>query len=275
MSKSVDRYCKLSDVLSGRPPRERVLVVEKLGILSDCSPTDYQARINFENECRLLGTTWERLIDAILEADFEARSIRSAIRATMRAFILQGPPTRTASTTVLGRAITLSAMARSFAADRYFGTPSAAHSHIRSMRNKPLSYLRKLWTDLRLGRYLMWSTFNKNGGRPFADVDESAQRVRGSLGLSRIDQDLPLLLLEYLLPLGEIARFPTVCEAYSGDDWIYYFRPASDLEEDHGWTLPWDDSAEQSAGLKRKPELVHLPIKGKQLAAALREISDE
>ena len=113
--------------------------------------------------------------------------------------------------------------------------------------------------------YVMWATFDHEnpGGDPFAQMPDEAHAIRAQLGLDPNDSG-DMLLFVYTLPGGTPARFPTICDAYAGDAWLRYFRPA--LPSDTcGWTMTWDAGEEPPC-----PEVVHEPVTGDTLTEPLR-----
>src|SRR5262249_46148874 len=134
---------------------------------------------------------------------------------------------------------------------------------------KPQRVVVARWRNMPLGRYLMWSTFSleSNSGRPFDGMPNSADVVRGLLGLDHNERGLPLLLFEYTLPMSVTLRFPTVAEAYAGDSFPYFFRPAP-AGAPHGLIMSWPEYQDQSP----RPEVVHEVISGGLLAAPLKEV---
>jgi hypothetical protein len=126
-----------------------------------------------------------------------------------------------------------------------------------------------------LGQHDMWSTFAEiAGARPFDGIDpKTAREIAARLGLFRPYKKRcgPFLLLEYELPRTCIARIPRVTEAYSGDTWVYYFRPASKADRDRGYgrTYVWDTHADHAGG---RPEIVHKPLNGNGLVNQIEEV---
>ena len=98
-------------------------------------------------------------------------------------------------------------------------------------------------------------------------MPNDARDIRAQLGLDLgLDQDErgDLLLFEYALPDGITARFPTIADAYAGDTWLWFFRPAR-RGEPYGKTLPWPGCPNAPC-----PELVHESIKGNTLTNRIR-----
>ena len=98
-------------------------------------------------------------------------------------------------------------------------------------------------------------------------MPDSADGIRGLLGLDREEKGLRLLIFEYKLPVHHSIHFPTVAEAYAKDVWPYFFRPAPPGAP-YGMTLPWPEYSHEPP----RPEVVHHVIRGIQLTAPLREV---
>lgn len=259
---------RLTEVLTKRSDQQRQDVEAKLRILADQSATDRQGVLNFWNESRLPEGAWDDLIESLLQARHEPQSIRSAIRGTFRRWILHGPDTAHHSAPVFGRALTIEALAKTFYSLGYHGSINAALKDVTRMISKPVHVVRRRWRTRKLGLYVMWSTLNPSSASPFDGLPTSADRIRCILGLDRRERGQPLLLIEYVLPPNVEVRFPTVAEAYAGNEWLYYFRPSPE-GEDHGWTMAWDECAHEPT----RPEVVHEVVCGGQLSAPLREVS--
>ncbi len=105
-----------------------------------------------------------------------------------------------------------------------------------------------------LGSYLMWSTFQAAGGDPFEGCADAAT-VRERLGLLEPvrAEDEELCLLVYTVPSDVNIQYPTLADAYAGDDWPALFRCSN----------PGDAWGYTSGG---HPEVVHEVITGTHLA---------
>jgi hypothetical protein len=143
------------------------------------------------------------------------------------------------------------------------GRKQYAQSWLRRILAGNLSLVRRLWRTRKLGKYVMWGTFEIGSSEPFGPPPRSARRIRADLGLSA-DEKGELVLLTYELPASTAARFPTVVEAYSSTVWPYFFSPAGE-EASCGMTLPWPSGG---TGVPR-PEVVHEPVDGRSLSKKL------
>jgi hypothetical protein len=125
----------------------------------------------------------------------------------------------------------------------------------------------KYWTPWRENRTI-WATFDPDdpNAAPF-EVTLKANDIRGVLGLDPTDRDEPLLLFEYELPATLQALFPTIAEAYAGDGWQVYFRPAP-IDASFGLTMTWDEYAERAP----RPETVHLGFDGGTFLQPAKEV---
>ena len=106
----------------------------------------------------------------------------------------------------------------------------------------------------------MWSTFNDTtaGGDPFDGCTGSPSALRHAFGLVDPGPAMPdereFILCIYDVPSDVDVRFPTIADAYAGDDWNPNFlcSPAG---------APWGTT---SGG---RPEVVHAVIHGETLTA--------
>lgn len=147
-------------------------------------------------------------------------------------------------------------------------TLDAARRELRRVKHLTLDQLRNRWRNRALGRFVIWSTFSLSGSDPFEGIGGSSDRFRCLLGLDRNEQGMSLLLFRYSLPASLLPLYPTIAEAYSGAQWLYYFRPAPPAES-HGWTLTWDECSNESG----RPEVVHPVITGIELTEIPETIS--
>jgi hypothetical protein len=263
---------RFSTILSSLEHTERKLVRVKLRTFARNSSINGQFLRNLQEERLVSESTWKDLFRAILDSPTDPQKLCEAIRATLRKHLFRGPTAKCPADTIFGRATTSESLARTFIVKHYFGSLPGALSHVRAMKTRELPALREKWRYFSLASFVMWSTFDPAGGRPFQGIKRSARFFRAIFGLSANDADSPLLLLEYILPEGIAARIPTVAEAYAGDEWLYHFRPASEIEIDEGYsrTYVWDELA-RKAGAGR-PEVVHEPITGYVLTSDLEEV---
>lgn len=263
---------RFSSTLSSLGKMEQKLVLGKLRTFAKYSAINGQFLKNLNEETLVSGAAWSELVQAILTSPSDPSKLRSSMRSALRKHLFSGPPAKCSSHTLFGRATTGEDLARTFLSHHYFGSLSGALSHIRTMKGRDVATLRDKWRGYHLASFVMWSTFDPSGARPFQGLRRSARFLRALFGLPILDVDSPLILLEYILPEDVVARMPTLVEAYAGDDWLYYFRPAGDfeIEDGYGRTYVWDDLAR--SGETGRPEVVHKPITGNSLANELEEV---
>lgn len=234
-----------------------------------------QASQNIRDEHLVEEGVWNALVDTLLQcasgpATYE--SIHDAVRDVMREHKLEGPPATCPAGTVFGRATQEEDLAYTLHSDGYSGSSLWAQRSVRYAKTLKRGDLRVWWDGVKLGQYVMWATFNAKGRSPFADLGETADAIRANLGLPKRHEGKRLLLLEYTL-LPERARIPRVTEAYAGNVWTHYFRPAGTRERKLGYgrTFPWDELAEEAGA--GEPEVVHEPITGRHLESEITEIA--
>jgi len=257
------------EALTALPEADRQQIKEKLRILRE-APYSQAAR-NIEAERRLPQEIWRALFETMLTAAFDSEAIRGAISESfgVPGRTLRGPELTPPHPTRLGRAATADEFCRWLFKLRYFNTVEDAFRDVQRMLWESAEVMAEHWSDFDLGQYVMWSTFNVQPltEDPFEGMPDSADGIRGVLGLDRSQRGRPLLLFEFTLPANVKPLFPTIAEAYAGDKWSCFFRPA--LPDDrHGWT----ERLPESQNEKPRPETVHKVIGGAQLSAPLRQV---
>jgi len=259
----------LDEVLPTLSAAEQTNVKAKLQNLSASCALTLQAVLNLNIESRLTEDYWKLLFQKLAGAA-DANAQQQAITEAARPYTLQGPEVPRSQFGVLGRAATRSAFVHLLVKLGYYSTYESAHRALLNKLRKSLAVTKRGWGHFEIGRFLLWSTFSPDSiaGRPFDGFSGSADEIRGLLGLDRNDRDEPVLLFEYRLPAGEMARFPTVAEAYSGDSWNYFFRPAPPTAA-YGLTMPWPEYEKRTP----RPEIVHRVLKVSDLVEPLRRIS--
>jgi hypothetical protein len=226
---------------------------------------------NFYAELHLVCSFWRGFIDVLNRGGGDVDELCKAIRKYVRSALFQGPPARIPAGVTMGRATSRKELARHFRRRRYFPDILSANLAIDEVMRVPVEESRTKWGAYELGSYVMWSTFDPAGGRPFAIANLTSRLLRGRLGLPGRRSRYPVLTLEYELPRGQPAYLPTVAEAYAGNTWLVFFRTSSEEEVDSGFSLtqPHDDLALRHAGM---PEVVHAPITGAALSYSPAEI---
>jgi len=229
--------------------------------------------INFDAECRLGRKAWEGIRIVVSTGFTVAKELQKELAREFRKHLLASDAITLPVPAPLGRAVTkeryLEIMREQFGfnsqdeEDQFvsdlFSNAATTESNRTLLRGKLLA---------RHGR-VMWATFDvvngtTTGEDPFAQIANDADGIRAQLGLDPNETGLDLLLFVYRLPDDAIARFPTLAEAYAGDDWSWYFRP-SGKDESWGLTMTWP-----SCQLPPCPEIVHEPIKSDNLTDKIR-----
>jgi hypothetical protein len=248
----------------------RQRIEDVLRILGQCAALYYRAVCSVECESRLLPEAWKAVFDALLtiKSD-EPNTIRKALIDCLRDWTLSGPPLVSVFPRSYGRAVTVEYFCRVLVDKGYFGSVSAATRNIRSLLLKPHEIVAKRWRQYYLGKHLMWSTFSTEPDQenPFMGMPDSANAIRGILGLDPNEKGEPLLLMIYSLPANVIPRFPTIAEAFAGEKWSYFFTPAP-RGASYGMTMPWPEYEDHTP----RPEVVHKLILGAQIVAPLVKV---
>jgi hypothetical protein len=225
-----------------------------------------QAVENLNNETRLRLDAWRDTVRAVADATTND-DLHLRLVLTFRGHQLRADPISTLAPR-LGRAITTRRYA-SMVADRIGISEGEAQRLVTRLLASDADSLNRsrFWTPWRENR-TVWATFDPEdpSAAPF-EVTLKANGIRGVLGLDPTDRDEPLLLFEYELPTTLQALFPTVAEAYAGDGWQVYFRPAP-IDAVSGLTMTWDDYVDRSP----RPETVHLGFDGGTFLRPLREV---
>lgn len=245
-------------------------VREKLALFDDVS-VNGQAVLNFYADRNVEEHEWIEVINDFLDATNDRREIGKAMTIAMRKFQLRGRSASVPAGTLCGRAIAADSFAGRIASTGY--SLRAARLMMRDYKKLSLTELTVLWRDVPLGSHVMWSSFAEAPHlRPFDGIPRHAKDVAAIFGLPLSMRRKRLLLVEFTLPAACKPYIPRVTEAYSGDTWVYYFRPAS-FEDDakgYGRTFVWDTHAADHRG---RPEFVHVPICGEHLAHEPEEVS--
>jgi hypothetical protein len=259
---------KLETVISRRSAREQQAIREKLYRLSDFRATTFQAYGSLVSESRLPESAWDELLNILLSSSNNPVELQRAISDFCKRWTLAGDEMPTVKLKTLGRAITekwLVAHTRKL----LVGRPRInASREVRDLYTKPFSIVKARWSGRDLGRYLMWSTFDPKGENPFRRFPRSADSIRRVLGLDPNFSGDPLLLLDYTLPSTANPRFPTIADAYAGDEWSYFFTPAPESAP-YGMTMAWPEYASRT---RPRPEVVHEVIKGVQMKNQARKV---
>lgn len=230
-----------------------------------------QVVVNLDAEKLLSCRFWRGLFAAIALVEKKASMVGDAVRTYTRSVRFLGPKAKVSPSTVFGKVTTREDLHDYFMKSAYFPDDLSAALNIAEVMSVAVDEGRAKWGMYELGKYVMWSTFDPAGGRPFESVGKDAKKLRGRLGLERAQRDKPVLILEYTLNSGIDAHLPTIAEACASDPWISYFRPLGAEEENQGFgmTQP-SEEYEHEPGL---PEVVHAPVRGTALAHPPEEFS--
>ncbi|HLG14949.1 MAG TPA: hypothetical protein VJH03_10670 [Blastocatellia bacterium] len=260
----------LSEALTKLSAADRAEVEAKLRGLAEQSALGNQALINFHSETRL-PDIWPEMLKTLLACPPDPVAIKGAVTQCFRRWTLRGPALPQPRPEVYGRAVSRDRLSTLLFKQQKYGSKQSARRAVRNMLSKERDVVVGRWRNFDLGQYHMWATYNSTPGAlgPFDGMPRSAEDIGGLLGLNRSERDQPLVLMEYGLPDQVLPQFPTIADAYSGDGWPYFFRPAPG-EVPHGLTMPWPEYESHEVG--PRPEVVHHVIPGAQLTARLKEV---
>jgi hypothetical protein len=222
-----------------------------------------------EDECRLpeeawahlfeVLLDWQRLLDALDDAanatDGEgADMVAAAMTKVFQSRTLHGPDIED-TPTPKGRAIPVPDFSGLMEETQAFSSANAREQFFNDRRagHSPTDPYDQQLRNCSLGRYLIWSTFQPSVDDPFEGLPDAAT-VREGMGLPPPQgaQDRELVLLVYEVPADLPVRYPTVADAYAGEEWPPRFE-CSNPDDPWGYT---------EGG---RPEVVHDVIDGKHL----------
>ena len=233
-----------------------------------------QFALNLEAECHLCEAAWEAIRNIISGAISDAQTLQEALATAFRNYLLQSSPIGPPIPFPLGRALTKEryidilkyqfSFNTRFEAEQFLDDlliqSATVDSNRASLRGRMFG-----WN----GR-IMWATFDLlpdksiSGRDPFTQMAADADGIRGQLGLDPNEAGKDILLFVYNLPHGITPYFPTIAEAYAGDVWYWYFRPAGEFEN-WGYTMTWP-----SCPLATCPELIHEAITADNITDKVR-----
>jgi hypothetical protein len=234
----------------------------------------WQFIINFGAESRLTGEAWEALCFVILDRLTNPSDLQRAFTGVFRSHTLGGDPVSSPAPAPLGRAVTLPLFMKLLKEQNVFSSDSEAEQLQNDLLDPSANAdaVREALDGIFISRprRAAWATFDVDQDRspsgldPFGSMALEADVIRARLGLSPNDKGKDLLLFVYELPSDMIARYPTIADAYAGDEWLYYFRPSPEGER-WGVTMPWDGS-----GMAPCPEIVHTAVNASSLRDRIR-----
>lgn len=223
-----------------------------------------QFAFNLEAECNLCEAAWEAIRNLISGTIPDVQTLQNELTTLFRNYLLQSSIIPPPIPRPLGKAITKEryieilkhqfSFNSKFEEEQFFTDLLSRYATVDSNRIQ-LSGKILGWD----GR-IMWATFDLlpdgsiSGRDPFVQMATDADGIRCQLGLDPNDEHKDILLFVYNLPYGITAYFPTIAEAYAGDIWHWYFRPAGEFEN-WGYTMTWP-----SCPLPPRPELIHEAI---------------
>lgn len=244
----------------------RTAVQETLNALTSSSAVTRQFVLNLRSECRVEALVWKEVVDEIQHASPNPAHIRARLTTVFRRHTREGVVLAQPWPACFGRVVERPKMALFLKNNDNAFSDEDADAFLDDLVDKPVSYARGRLKDTLLAenpRYSLWATFNRANpaANPFEAMPPSAPHLTNRLGLPSRGYDL--FKLAYSLPAGVTPRFPTVADAYVGDDWPLLYR-ASTHADTCGWTMPRTSQA------KPCPEVVHEAITGATLEAPVQ-----
>jgi hypothetical protein len=244
-------------------------------LLSTTGP-QRQFLLNFELECRLCQAAWTDIQNVIESGITDAAQLQKLLTNVFRNYLLRGATISSPVPKPLGRAVTKDVYIELLRDQFGFNTEDELNQFLDDLlgAKATLASIRKRLRRRLLAKKgrIMWATFDilpdgsLTGQNPFDKMDNHANGIRAQLGLisNKEEKRKDLLLFVYNLPDDIDAYFPTLAEAYAGDEWLWYFRPAVEADS-YGRTMPWPDTEYLSS-----PEVVHEPITGNNLVEKIK-----
>jgi hypothetical protein len=253
-----------SQALDKLSAEARDLLYVRLNQMAAESAIHQQLVSNIYAESRLQEEDWHDLAFRILGAA-SPEGAEDSIREFCRARTQRGGLAEISKDSILARVVTLLQLCSHLVKLGYFVDCDDAKASIEPILGSPVDGLVD-WEGRILGCYQFWSTFEVSGVRPFATAPPSLDEILCVLGLMQ-SGDGPYLVVEFKLPAVGEAHIPTFCDAYAGDFWSRYFRPAPPGAK-WGRTMPTDACSDQ----KGRPEVVNKAITTDSLCFPLRYV---
>jgi hypothetical protein len=265
------RQVPFQEVLASYADHKRRKVEDHLHHFAVTCSICHQMVQNLYAEQELHCRDWISLIRKLVKIPANSGSRdNKAVEAAIRGFcrenrILGGCVSDLSPATLYGRVVLMEDFRDLMVKLGYHSTKEVAEKDLLAHLGVPPEDLPRTWRERELGLFLMWGTFDPDGGPPLGKPTPPADHVVCQLGLPPAQgKGLPLTF-QYCLPAGIEPRKPTICDAYAGEFWPLYFRP-NPLRVTYGQTMPTDTCPEKLG----KPEVVHKVVKAETLRAPIR-----
>jgi hypothetical protein len=227
--------------------------------------------LNLQAETRLSADAWHAVRLVLINGITQARELQHAFSSVFRLYALRGGVVPLLGP--LGRAVTLQLFMKLLKAQFAFSSDDEAEQLLNDLLDPgaTVESARETLEGIFLNTpgLTMWATFHADrngtptGEDPFRSMPPEADAIRAILGLTKTDQGKDLLLFLYDLPPDVSPRYPTIADAYAGNEWPFFFRPSVETDRS-GMTMPWGD------GLAPVPEVVHEAVKAECLRDRIR-----
>lgn len=230
-----------------------------LEALAKVDETHQRMVVNIYIEYSLGRDDWDALFTSLTAEKLKIDEMDEIIVNFCRGKTLNGKNASTGSAKIFGKIISFENFCKLLYKLNYYGSLRAAKAAVRSQIN--LQSKNASWDSRKLAQFIMWSTFDPAGGRPF-EYEKDPKILVCSLGMDPISTPL---ILEYQVPPKITPKIPSFCDAYAGTRWNKYFKLVDDGAP-YGMTEP-AGKCEMTSG---RPEVVHEAVRGSSLVSPMR-----
>lgn len=252
----------LKDYLDNSTPYKEKNIRAILTRLANTGPLCRRMITNLFAESSFTVRDWDELF-LLLKENRSVEKLKGAITEfCQRGRSLKGNPAKISAGHSLGRVVSFNKFCYMLVKLKYYSDFEEARADIRYRIDLDAKIMDSKWKSQKLGRYIMWSTFDPKRNNPFRK-SMNVDNLICSLGLTPITG--PVLLLHYQLPSGILPKVPTFCDAYANPVWPEYFHRVG-KSAPYGMTTPSQPCKVKTG----RPEVVHEVITANNIISPLR-----
>ncbi len=260
----IDLSATYYEYLRSSNPKKTKTVCKKLRDLAASHNVAFQMYQNLITEPRLSLNDWDTLFDTLYQTPPGNIATKKVITEFCRKRLRNGEPAIIEKDVVLGKVLCEEDYINMLLKKNYSCSEDDAIETLMIQKRIHPSKFPRVWKKNPIGEYNIWSTFDLTEKQcPFGNPEPPKDKILCMLGLE--SQKGNILIFEYLLPKNVIPRIPTFTDAYAGNYWLRYFRPAI-IDEPYGRTMPTDTCKAKTG----RPEVVHEVIRLENLKKPLR-----